>query len=132
MIEKLKEIEPAALVYLKSARCTGARGTTLLLEVESHFQRQGLEGGEIKALVERALSSLAGYRIGIEVKPAAESSVHGAASSAAPSSVPSSAPPRAAQTALSPDWVDREPLVKAALDIFKARFIKVKPPQAAG
>ncbi len=114
VLERLKTSEPAGQVYLKSARVVEVKDGTVMLEVGSQFHRQGLESGEIKVSVERALSELVGQRVSIAVC-AAGPETGGAAKPVVP-----------AQPV--PDWMEREPLVKAAMEIFKARFVPKHPP----
>jgi len=134
----LDRIKGTAFAYLKSARCVGLKGNALILEVESQFHRDGLASPEIKSSVEAALSVLAGQQVAIDLRagsaaePAAwEVARPGPRPSVAPvpgpGPTPGSAIPHPPAVTL-PDWVEQEPLVKTALEVFKARIVGLKRP----
>jgi DNA polymerase-3 subunit gamma/tau len=116
LMEKLKTEHPGVHAYLMKARPVGFENGALVLEIASDFHRDGLSaGGGMKAGAEGFLSAEMGRPIRLAVRvPAA------APRPAAPSTAPGVAPvPR-------PDWIEREPLVKTALDMFKARIVPQK------
>ena len=102
------------------------QGGTITLEVESQFHRQGLASGDIKEAVEQALSAFVGQHVTIAVQaPSPARPQTGAGTNAASPSATQAAP-----GAPGPEWMDREPMVKSALEIFKARFMGLKRPPA--
>jgi len=133
VLDAVKRAAPAAYVYLKSAACVGAGDGVIRLELASSFHREGLSGGGMKALVEGALSAAVGEPVRIQVSagPGAGAAPAPAAAPAprpgAPAPRPSSAPPAGAPPPPAGPTVqelaDREPLVKAGLEIFKARLV---------
>lgn len=159
VLDRLRGADPVVHGYLKGARCASSTDGVVHFETASPFHRQGLETGEMKSSVEGALSAIAGTAVSITVRSPGESAapvparparaaevetparsgpaaVQPPARPATPASGPSGGPPPSAAVpapaagAPSPDWVDREPMVKAALDVFKGRLLDVKRPPA--
>jgi DNA polymerase-3 subunit gamma/tau len=138
ILDRLKGAEPAAVAYLKGARCAGLRGNMLILEVASQFHRDGLESPGIRVSVENALSSLAGQKVAIDIKSggaddATKGVGGGPGGGKAPEMHTEGSRPADGKFTVKPppappEWVEREPLIKAALEVFKARVVGLKHP----
>jgi len=112
LLEEIKRQHPAVHIYVMNSRVAAVEGGALVLEIASEFHRDGLTKGEMKAKAEGFLSAA----FGRSIRLVAREPVAPRAPVAAPQVV---SPAR-------PDWVEREPLVKSALDIFKARIVPQK------
>ena len=111
-LERVKEESPVAHTYLRNTRPVAVESDMIILESDSEFHRQGLSGGDAKAAVEGVLGSIMGSRVRVSVR------------------LPASAAGTPVPTIMdSPEWISREPLVKSALEVFKARILELKKPQ---
>jgi len=95
-------------------------GARLTLEIASGFHREGLMKGDAKKMVEDVLSRLLGGPVFLVIKSG--DVPPRPASSASPVPVPAPVP------VANPDWVEKEPVVKAAMKIFRARIADVRKP----
>lgn len=138
-LARIKAEDGSAYVHLLGSRCIGVEGRALLLEIPSDFNRKALQAGTVKGRIESLLTRLLGQSVTIAARmpsaPAPGVPAPFRPASSAPASAPrpgeAGAGPGAAvlRTAPSlPDWVELEPLVKAAIGIFKARVLDVKRP----
>jgi len=116
LLERLNKEHPAMHVYMMNARVAAVEGGALVLEVSSQFHREGLAKPDLKAKAEGFLSDAFGRSVRLAVRepsgprPAVR----------VPGVVPQVGP------VARPDWVEHEPLVKSALDMFKARIVPQK------
>jgi len=120
ILGQVKEASSASFMYLNAARPVGVDGARLTLELASAFQREGLQRGDAKKKAEEVLGHLLGGSVILVIKATD--------APARPPSGPAAAPAPAAVGV--PDWVEKEPVVKAAMKIFRARIAEVKPVQA--
>jgi len=121
IIGKLKEKSSTGFMYLNAARPVGVDGARLTVEISPGFHLEGLQKPEMKKTVEDILGKLLGGSVVLVVK-----------SLAAPvQSHPLPAPAPAPAGTGIPDWVEKEPVVKAAMKIFRARIADVKRPTQA-
>jgi len=120
ILSKVKEASSASFMYLNAAKLVAVDGARLTLEIASGFHREGLMKGDAKKMVEDVLSRLLGGPVFLIIKSG--DVPPRPASSASPMPVPAPVP------VANPDWVEKEPVVKAAMKIFRARIADVRKP----
>jgi DNA polymerase-3 subunit gamma/tau len=116
IIARVREANNMAFMYLNVARPVAVDGAKLTLEMAPGFQYDGLQRGDARANVEAVLGRLLGGTVVVVVK---------AVEAPARPVTPPAPSPAAGGT---PDWVEKEPVVKAAMKIFRARIADVKKP----